>query len=136
LYFFKCITRSYQDGEPQRRAWVPLFEKYKLDLSTSGHEDSLKRTVPILNLKPSEEGIVYIGDGGLGVRPREVDDTRWYFNPQGVAQSINNVHFIEYTSTHINIKALGIDGSLLDFFSIPKNRIARRKQYRMELSNN
>jgi len=129
-------VRSYQDGEPQRRAWVPLFEKYKIDLSTSGHEHSLKRTIPILNLKPSAEGIVYIGDGGLGVRPREVDDTRWYFNPQGVAKSINNVHFIEYTSTHININAFGIDGSLLDNFSIPKNRNARKKLYRKELSDN
>jgi hypothetical protein len=129
-------VRAYQDGEPQRRAWVPLFEKYKIDLSTSGHEHSLKRTIPILNLKPSEERIVYIGDGGLGVRPREVDNTRWYFNPNGVAKSINNVHFIEYTSTYININALGIDGSLLDSFSIPKNGNTRRALYRKELSNN
>src|SRR3546814_18101454 len=42
-------VRAYEDGESRRRAWVPLFEEHQLDLVSSGHDHSMKRTVPILN---------------------------------------------------------------------------------------
>lgn len=122
-------VRAYEDGEPRRRAWVPLFEKYKIDLVASGHDHSLKRTLPILNLEPNAEGIVYIGDGGLGVRPRDVDPTRWYLNSPGMAESIYNVHLVQYTHDYIHVEAIGMDGALLDSFSIPADRRERSQQY-------
>lgn len=122
-------VRAYEDGESRRRAWVPLFEKYKLDIVSSGHDHSMKRTVPILNVKANPNGIVYIGDGGLGVRPREVDPTRWYLKPPGIAKSVHNVHMVDYSSKQITIKAFGIDGQTLDYFVIPANRAARTKHY-------
>lgn len=122
-------VRAYEDGESRRRAWVPLFEEYNLDLVSSGHDHSMKRTVPILNLKADPNGIVYIGDGGLGVRPREVDPTRWYLKPPGMAKSVHNVHVVEYSAKQITIKAFGIEGETLDYFVIPANRSARNKHY-------
>lgn len=128
-------VRAYEDGESRRRAWVPLFEKYKLDLVSSGHDHSMKRTVPILNVKANANGIVYIGDGGLGVRPREVDPTRWYLKPPGIAKSVHNVHMVDYSAKQITIKAFGIDGQTLDYFVIPRNRAARAKHYQNILDN-
>jgi len=122
-------VRAYEDGEGRRRAWVPLFEKYKLDLVSSGHDHSMKRTVPILEVKASANGIVYIGDGGLGVRPRDVDASRWYLKPPGIAKSVHNVHVVDYGAKQISIKAFGIEGEKLDDFVIPLNREARRKHY-------
>lgn len=122
-------VRAFEDGESRRRAWVPLFEQYKIDLVSSGHDHSMKRTVPILNVAPSPKGIVYIGDGGLGVRPRDVDKDRWYLKPPGVAKSVHNVHFVEYNSKQINIKAFGIKGETLDNFTIPADRQLREAHY-------
>ncbi|MFB5946231.1 fibronectin type III domain-containing protein [Albibacterium profundi] len=128
-------VRAYEDGESRRRAWVPLFEEYKLDLVSSGHDHSMKRTLPILNVKADANGIVYIGDGGLGVRPRDVDPTRWYLKPPGVAKSVHNVHMVDYGAEQITIKAFGIDGQTLDYFVIPLNRAARAKHYQNLLDN-
>ncbi|MEC3879183.1 metallophosphoesterase family protein [Parapedobacter sp. 10938] len=122
-------VRAYEDGESRRRAWVPLFERYKLDLISSGHDHSMKRTVPILAVKANPEGIVYIGDGGLGVRPREVDPSRWYLKPPGIAKSVHNVHMVEYGAKQITIEAFGIEGETLDYFVIPADRRARVKHY-------
>src|SRR3546814_18673482 len=48
---------------------------------------------------------VYIGDGGLGVRPRDVDPTRWYLKPPGIAKSVHNVHLVDYSTKQITIHA-------------------------------
>src|SRR5690606_28695117 len=101
----------------------------------SGHDHSMKRTVPILNVKSSAEGIVYIGDGGLGVRPRKVDASRWYLKPPAIAKSVHNVHMVEYSSKQITIKAFGIQGETLDYFVIPANRKTRSKHYHNLLNN-
>lgn len=122
-------VRAYEDGEARRRAWVPLFERYRLDLVASGHDHSMKRTVPILDVKADPRGIVYIGDGGLGVRPREVDPSRWYLKPPGIAKSVHNVHLVNYGTTQITIQAFGIEGETLDYFVIPANRDERAKHY-------
>lgn len=122
-------VRAYEDGESRRRAWVPLFEEYRLDLVASGHDHSMKRTVPILNVKANPNGIVYIGDGGLGVRPREVDPSRWYLKPPGIAKSVHNVHMVDYSANQITITAFGIEGERLDYFVIPADRGARTKHY-------
>lgn len=128
-------VRAYEDGESRRRAWVPLFEEYKVDLVSSGHDHSMKRTVPILNLKADPNGIVYIGDGGLGVRPRDVDPTRWYLRPPGIAKSVHNVHLVEYGVKQITINAFGVEGESLDYFVIPANRDARNKHYQRLLDD-
>src|SRR3546814_670761 len=68
-------VRAYEDGESRRRAWVPLFEKHQLDLVSSGHDHSMKRTEHILNVNADTNGIVYISEGDLGVRHRELKPT-------------------------------------------------------------
>ena len=122
-------VRAFEDGEARRRAWVPLFEKYKVDLVASGHDHSMKRTVPILNVKADPNGIVYIGDGGLGVRPRNVDTSRWYLKPPGIAKSVHNVHMVDYNAEQITITAFGIEGEQLDYFVVPADRGVRTQHY-------
>jgi len=53
-----------------RQHWVPLFEKYNLDMACEADGHTIKRTPPIRNEKLDPTGVVYIGEGGLGVGQR------------------------------------------------------------------
>lgn len=128
-------VRAYDGSEGRRRAWAPLFEGHGVDLVAVGHDHALKRTVPILDEKADPKGIVYIGDGGLGVPTREVDESRWYLQPPGMTQSVDNVHMVEFNQNHIHIRAFGKEGDILDEFSIPASRRERVAHYEETLKN-
>lgn len=65
-----------------REHWVPLFEKYGVQLSFENHDHTFKRTHPILNNRVNQNGVIYIGDGswGVGTRPPEDPDKRWFID--------------------------------------------------------
>ncbi len=126
-------VRDFSSGEGTRRAWVSLFEEYGLDFAGAGHDHALKRTAPILRGAPDAEGIVYVGDGGLGVSSREVDPDRWYFQAGGMTKSIDNVHVLRFTHDVLEVRAWGRDGDLLDEFMIPHDRGERARHYQQVL---
>lgn len=101
-----------------RETWVPIFEKYNIDLSLESDGHILKRTVPIRKNKYDESGIIYIGEGGLGVPQRVADSTRWFIQPPGFAMSAHNVHKLSFYQDSISVKAFGMDGEVLDKFMI------------------
>jgi hypothetical protein len=51
-----------------RQYWVPLFEKYGLNAAFENHDHAYKRTHLLLNGKTDSRGVLYIGDGGWGVK--------------------------------------------------------------------
>lgn len=53
-----------------RRYWVPIFEKYGVHVAFENHDHAYKRTYPLKNSKIDPNGVLYIGDGSWGVRPR------------------------------------------------------------------
>ncbi|REL39091.1 hypothetical protein DYD21_03800 [Rhodohalobacter sp. SW132] len=122
-------VRAYDGSERRRRAWGPLLEEHGVDFVAVGHDHALKRTVPILNEKADPNGIVYIGDGGLGVSTREVVSDRWYLQSPGMTKSAYNVHFVEFNEDHIGITAFGMNGDVLDEFMIPADREERTSYY-------
>jgi hypothetical protein len=112
-------VKSYEQGEPQRQHWVPLFEKHRVDLVLESDHHMLKRTVPIYNNKHDpERGIIYIGDGGLGVPQREPDLTRWYLKSPGFATPSHHVHILEFAEDEIRVKALSLEREVLDDFVV------------------
>ena len=84
-----------------RENWVPIFEKHNIDLALESDGHILKRTLPIRNGKPDKSGIIYIGEGGLGVPQRVADSTRWYIQPPGFAMSAHNVHKLTFADDSI-----------------------------------
>jgi hypothetical protein len=50
-----------------QKMWVPLFEKYGVDLGFSGHDHDYERTHPIRGdqIAPDGEGVVYVVAGGF-----------------------------------------------------------------------
>jgi len=55
------------------KSWVPLFKKFNVDLACEADGHDIKRTVPIRNGRQDASGVVYIGEGGLGVGQRTAD---------------------------------------------------------------
>lgn len=110
-------VKAYEGGEPQRLHWVPLFEQYQIDLVCESDHHMLKRTVPIYaDRHDPERGIVYIGDGGLGVPQREPDATRWYLKSPGFAKPAHHVHVLEFSEEELRVRAIGLDRTILDAF--------------------
>ena len=53
-------------GEENRRHWVPLFEKYNVDVVLEHHDHTFKRTHPLRDGLKDKYGVVYLGDGSWG----------------------------------------------------------------------
>lgn len=53
-------------GELQRKHWAPLFDKYRVPVVLEHHDHTFKRTKPLLDGMPHENGVLYLGDGSWG----------------------------------------------------------------------
>jgi acid phosphatase type 7 len=53
-------------GEDNRKHWVPLFEKHRVPVVLEHHDHTFKRTKPLLDGMPHDNGVVYLGDGSWG----------------------------------------------------------------------
>lgn len=112
-------VKEFTQGASQRQHWVPLFEDHQVDLVLESDHHSLKRTLPIYREKHDpEKGIVYIGDGGLGVPQRDPDPKRWYLQAPGMTSKSHHVHLLSFTNEKITGEAIALDGSVLDRFEI------------------
>lgn len=112
-------VKAWERGAQQRENWVPIFEEHQVDLVCEADDHMLKRTVPIFRDRHDpERGIVYIGDGGLGVTQRVPDLTRWYLKSPGFATPAHHVHVIEFGKEEIRVTAIGLDKQPLDRFAV------------------
>lgn len=103
--------------------WVPLFERYDLDMVFESDGHVLKRTVPIREDQLDNTGVVYVGEGGLGVSQRTPDLTRWYLEAPGFAASAHHIQKVTISPTGLHYEALAPDGTALDSVTLsPRNR--------------
>jgi hypothetical protein len=112
-----------EDFERVRKYWVPLFEEHHIDLALESDGHALKYTIPIKENAPHPEGIIYIGEGGLGVPQRKTDNTRWYFQNGGHASSHHHVWLLELDALQMNAFAIGENGDTIVSF----NRTVRKQ---------
>ena len=94
--------------------WVPLFEEFDVDLVVESDGHVIKRTVPIRNEKKDSTGVVYVGEGGLGVPQRKPDRSRWYLRSPGMATRGHHVMNIRFTPEKIGYKVVLLDRSIAD----------------------
>lgn len=77
------------------KSFVPLLEKYNVALVLESDGHSLKQTCPIRNDSCEKGGVIYVGEGGLGVKQRNAGKSyKWYFDG-GYAISQHHVQSIE-----------------------------------------
>lgn len=106
-----------------KQHWVPLFEQHNVDLVCEADGHVIKRTVPIREDKFDPAGVVYIGEGGLGVPQRQPKSERWYLRDSGMSARGHHVHVLTFTGEAIEGRGVGLGGVLLDEF-----RRARRQR--------
>jgi hypothetical protein len=63
-----------------RANWVPLFERYGVDVAFEHHDHTFKRSHLIKSDKIDPAGVLYLGDGAWGkeVRPVHPPGKMWY----------------------------------------------------------
>lgn len=102
--------------------WVPLFEKYDLDVAFESDGHTIKRTAAVRDGKIDKTGVVYIGEGGLGVRQRTPKADRWYFKG-GKTGAGHHVQRVTVTKKKLTVETVLLDGSVFDTWSkTPRNR--------------
>lgn len=95
--------------------WVPLFEKYNVDMICEADGHCIKRTAPIRNHKIDPTGVVYIGEGGLGVGQRTPKSNRWYLNsPLAKCGRGHHVQLLTFTKERMTYRAILLDGHVFD----------------------
>lgn len=108
-------VREISGGVPIqiRKHWVPLFEKYNIDVAFEHHDHAYKRTHPIRNNKISDEGVVYLGDGAWGAKPRKPKPAseRWYLAKTDQKQHVIIAELTPYTRAY---KATDVEGQVFD----------------------
>ncbi len=78
-----------------RDHWVPVVEKYNVDIVIEAHDHAFKKTVPIRdNRRDDENGILYLGDGGWGapIRDTKDPDDYWWLD-----EAVKIDHFWKFT---------------------------------------
>lgn len=101
-----------------RQAWVPLFEKYNVDLALESDGHNLKRTVPIRNEKHDPTGVVYVGEGGLGVSQRSPDQKLWYVRPPGMSGKGHHVFLLDFSADKLRSRVLRLEGGVTDDYTL------------------
>ena len=97
-------------------SWVPLFEKHYIDLVCEADGHNIKRTVPIRDGRLNESGIVYIGEGGLGVPQRTPKADRWYLQVPGMSSKGHHVFVLTFEKSTLTGKCVLESGKVRDKF--------------------
>ncbi len=98
--------------------FCPLFDKYNVDIALESDGHCMKRTVPIRDGKKDPTGIVYVGEGGLGVGQRKTNPDRWYLKDGGKAGSAHHVIRLDFNPDDMRVRFILMDGSAWDDHTI------------------
>jgi acid phosphatase type 7 len=113
-----------------REHWVPLFERYGVEVAFESHDHAYKRTHPIRQGRIDPEGIVYVGDGAWGVETRPIGrdhpEPAWYLDR---AESVR--HFVLLTIDGGSRHMSAIDEFGVTFDELPTHT-ARSVELRAE----
>ena len=99
--------------------WVPLFEQYQVNMACEADGHVIKRTPPLKGTKVDPEGVVYIGEGGLGVGQRTPKTSRWYL--QDTAEhcgSDHHLHLLTFRPERFDCRVVTMDGEVFDEFTL------------------
>jgi hypothetical protein len=114
--YHRPIWPAVKSPGKAKKFWVPLFEKFNLDLAVESDGHVIKRTVPIRNEKKDPTGIVYVGEGGLGVPQRNPQSDRWYLQSPGMSGNGHHVMRVLFGKEKMDYEVILLDGKQGDHY--------------------
>ncbi len=103
------------------KKWVPVFEKYGVNIAFESDGHTFKRTAPLwqesINAK---NGIIYMGEGGLGVKLRQPQSDRWYLNGGGTSAARYHFIVVNVDATSLRVQSIDHESEIFDDFSLQK----------------
>ncbi len=122
MFHHPVYSASGKHGSTLRckKEWVPIMEKYHVDMVFGGHDHNYERTYPIRNDRISEgDGIVYLVAGGF-YSPGYSNGTDWWTVISHHGDKHNYV-YIEIEGNTLQAVSYSGDGNeILDEFTIQK----------------
>lgn len=106
---FSCGAYRGHPGVVER--WVPVFERYDVDLVLAGHDHNYQRFRP-------RNGVRYIVHGGGGASLYPIARCPAGYPRRAVARRVHGWLYLRSTGTGLRIKAVRPDGTVLDAFTI------------------
>lgn len=113
--------RSYDGGGSRagRIHWQPYFDAYGMTTCFEHHDHTLKRSKLLRHGKEDPDGVLYIGDGSMGIGARTVDDElRWYLE---TALPLSHYWVVDVDNDGIAYRAYDENGELLDEYAHSPN---------------
>ena len=103
------------------KVFVPLFEKYDVDLACESDGHCIKRTVPIRDDKEDPTGVTYIGEGGLGVGQYHPKVDRWYLAKGAVSRGHHTMS-LKFRSKKLQITVNRLEGEIFDTHTLNRRK--------------
>ncbi|HNT88850.1 MAG TPA: metallophosphoesterase family protein, partial [Candidatus Hydrogenedentes bacterium] len=95
-----------------REHWLPLFDAHGVAAGFEHHDHTFKRTKPLRGGQVDPEGTVYLGDGCMGVPPREIkNEGAWYLEKASGTPHFWLVTVADGAATY---EAIDIHGEVFD----------------------
>jgi predicted phosphodiesterase len=109
---------EYAQAKPVKQWFVPIFETYHVDLVLVGHDHAYERLVPIqITTGSGARPVQYVLTGGAGGRPSTIKTTL----PETVVRKeVTHFLLLDVTTTQIHGRALGLEGTVIDDFTLSK----------------
>ncbi len=103
-----------------QKEWVPLFDKYQVDLVMGGHIHYYMRSGPMKGGKvvsAHQEGTVYVISIAIPTKPHEIAD-----EPYAVIRNTDGhlYQYVEIKGDHLSFTTLNADNKVIDSFNIIK----------------
>lgn len=113
---YPAVKSVNKSTRAMRKQWVPLFDRYNLDVAFEHDGHVFKRTHPLRNHEiHHERGIPYLGEGSWGFETRSPKTNRRYLK-----KSAGKFHFW-YGKLHdekLDLRALDRSGNILDRLTV------------------
>lgn len=114
-------------GDEEVKGFMPLYDKYGVDIVFYGHIHAYERTWPILADKAvNQNGVIYVNIGGAGGRLENPAPLRSWFTSK--LKTIHHFAYVAVNGNSLQYQAIDDEGQLFDQFTLTesrKNRISK-----------